>query len=167
MKIRLLLTLLFLLMLSVSVRGHYSSGINRTINYRFGDKVSVYQRQLIRNAVTTAAKIISAQTGIVIEKLTVQASANLDDISQAYAEWFKITPAEARAIWLAGSSVVSGPKAIFYYTGNPWLADVLTTANREALVKVSGHEYFYVAQWQLTNENLIGRPDSETPSGGP
>ncbi len=161
------LTILSLLLFSAAIRAQSVSCASLVTNYRFGDEVPESHRQLIRAAIANAATIICRQTGVSVEKLTVQAYADLESISQAYAEFFSTPVSEARSMWLAGNSVVSGPKAIFYYTGNQWLAGVLKAADSKALIEVSGHEFFHVAQWQLMNGKLIGKPDSETPVGGP
>ena len=128
--------------------------------YVFGDEVPSSQRDSIRNGINSGAQYVCSKTGVGVEGFTIYAYADLDKLISTYAQVLQLPIDTARSHWQT-STAIAGNNTIFFYTPR------LFSDPPTGVTKICAHEYFHVVQNKLTNGNLIGKPDSEVPLGGP
>lgn len=160
--------MLFLPLPSVNARAQGAIHcVSSEATFTFGDEISGEQRDSIRRALEVGINYVCLKADVGVEGLAVFAFGDLEALIGAYAKWFGVPLDQAREAWASGRSAISGPNALFLYTGNPGLSSVLQSSDQRSLVELLSQEYFHVVQWKLASQNLIGRPDNEVPMGGP
>jgi hypothetical protein len=130
--------------------------------FRFGTGVDAGSREVIEAGVALGDQALPGYGFPRVRgPVKVEASGSLEEISQWYASHFQISLEQAREVW-SRSTAVAGPGAIFVFVGSQGWQNASTLDRRKTMV----HEWFHIAQSEVSGRSLGGR-DDEVPPGGP